>query len=360
MVCGCNASTMHVILECFCNKVYLTKRCYIKCQHLYLLLVSVKLILVKFTARDASSPAHASSSPLGGSTSRLRVSTFCVLPLWNVCTQLHEISVLMLQPSARADLTDTSHTYKSTALWKWPCQLMSNLNIHGTPLDKIMQNFIKASEASRAQELTLIIIQKYLTVANNVSSIMGCDDSWPATMPSVVPTGDCSHWSTHYIHKANRPHFYLNGQSAKLETPKMAKPYFQSWIWWQILKWEAYLHFIVTIRLVWEIFVCDRQADGRRNNAVHYYSWPRHCGGTAKKYIHIYVKSIHTWNLTKRQKQQYNGKESNSRSWLQPICRAVTSLYTVQSGLMEYTDQTRTISRNTYWHTNNQHHFNLE
>jgi len=29
-----------------------------------------------FTARDASSPAHASSSPLGGSTRRLRVRTF--------------------------------------------------------------------------------------------------------------------------------------------------------------------------------------------------------------------------------------------------------------------------------------------
>jgi len=26
------------------------------------------------------------------------------------------------------------------------------------------------------------------------------DDSWPATVPSVVPTGHCSHWSIHYIH----------------------------------------------------------------------------------------------------------------------------------------------------------------
>jgi len=26
-----------------------------------------------------------------------------------------------------------------------------------------------------------------------VSSVMGRDDSWSATVPSVVPTGDCSH-----------------------------------------------------------------------------------------------------------------------------------------------------------------------
>jgi len=34
---------------------------------------------------------------------------------------------------------------------------------------------------------------------------MGRDDSWPATVPSVVPTGDCSHWATHYIHKVSQP-----------------------------------------------------------------------------------------------------------------------------------------------------------
>jgi len=29
--------------------------------------------------------------------------------------------------------------------------------------------------------------------SDNVSSVMGRDDSWLATVPSVVPTGDCSH-----------------------------------------------------------------------------------------------------------------------------------------------------------------------
>jgi len=34
---------------------------------------------------------------------------------------------------------------------------------------------------------------------------MGRGDSLPATVPSVVPTGDCFHRASHYIHKANRP-----------------------------------------------------------------------------------------------------------------------------------------------------------
>jgi len=43
---------------------------------------------------------------------------------------------------------------------------------------------------------------------------MGRDDSWPATVPSVVPTGDCSQWS---IHKANRP---ISLRMAKVPTRK--------------------------------------------------------------------------------------------------------------------------------------------
>jgi len=39
-----------------------------------------------------------------------------------------------------------------------------------------------------------------VAITDKVSSVMGRDDSWPATVPSVVPTGDCSHWSIHYIH----------------------------------------------------------------------------------------------------------------------------------------------------------------
>jgi len=35
---------------------------------------------------------------------------------------------------------------------------------------------------------------------NKVPSVMERDDSWLATVPSVVPTYDCSHRSVHYIH----------------------------------------------------------------------------------------------------------------------------------------------------------------
>jgi len=50
---------------------------------------------------------------------------------------------------------------------------------------------------------------------------MGRDDSWPAMVPSVVPTGDCFHWSIHYIHKANRPISIRMGEvPTRKETPE--------------------------------------------------------------------------------------------------------------------------------------------
>jgi len=85
---------------------------------------------------------------------------------------------------------------------------------------------------------------------NKVSSVMGCDDSWPATVPSVVvfsftfseavhttmytmkqavPVECLDWWLFPLIHSLGQlPHFYLNGWSANPETPKMAEPYFQS------------------------------------------------------------------------------------------------------------------------------------
>jgi len=50
---------------------------------------------------------------------------------------------------------------------------------------------------------------------------MGRDDSWHAMEPSVVPTGDCSHWSIHYIHQPNRPISDWNGE---MPTRKHQKP----------------------------------------------------------------------------------------------------------------------------------------
>jgi len=51
---------------------------------------------------------------------------------------------------------------------------------------------------------------------------------------------------------------------------------------------DSYSSFLVTIclsRLVSEMFACNRQTD-RRTSADHYYSWPSHCGGPAKKTSH--------------------------------------------------------------------------
>jgi len=50
------------------------------------------------------------------------------------------------------------------------------------------------------QQRIFPVINRTDTNNNEISSAMGRDDSWPATEPSVVPTGDCSHWYIHYIH----------------------------------------------------------------------------------------------------------------------------------------------------------------
>jgi len=113
---------------------------------------------------------------------------------------------------------------------------------------------------------------------NKVSPVMRRDDSWPATVPRVMPTGDCSLWSIHYtmqLHSLAEPAvFCLNGRSANPETPKMAKPVLP------IVNLMAgsesgspvsYSSFLVTIclaRLVLEIFACERQTDGQTTQTI--------------------------------------------------------------------------------------------
>jgi len=94
--------------------------------------------------------------------------------------------------------------------------------------------------------------------SNKVSSVMGLVDSWPATVSSVVvfffsfmklcirqykqavPVECLDWWLFPLIHSLGKlPHFCLNGQSSNPETPKIAKPYFRSRSWWQILNREA-------------------------------------------------------------------------------------------------------------------------
>jgi len=67
-------------------------------------------------------------------------------------------------------------------------------------------------------------------VFNKLSPVMGRDNSWPATVTSVVtvPTGPFAIFTI-----AQPAHFCLSGRSANPETPKMAEPYFRSQIWWQ-------------------------------------------------------------------------------------------------------------------------------
>jgi len=64
---------------------------------------------------------------------------------------------------------------------------------------------------------------------------MGRDDSWPATVPNVVPTGDCFHWSIHYIHKANRP---ISVSMA--EVPTRYDYYDWTMVPLSVLSWNSY------------------------------------------------------------------------------------------------------------------------
>jgi len=122
---------------------------------------------------------------------------------------------------------------------------------------------------------------------------MGRDDSWPATVPSVAPTGDCSHWSIHYIHQVNRPISVWMGEMPTQKHPK----------WWNCTSDHedsesgspvSYSSFLITTRLsrlVSEIFPCDkhtdRQTDRETDNVDHYYSWPPHCGGPTNNMMHF-------------------------------------------------------------------------
>jgi len=83
----------------------------------------------------------------------------------------------------------------------------------------------------------------YIIYFNKLSSIMGCGDSWPTIVPSVVPTGDCSHWS---IQSDGR--FWIGKPSFLLEIPSNHTSILQSF--GDICMWQT-----------------DRQMD----NADHYY-----------------------------------------------------------------------------------------
>jgi len=59
---------------------------------------------------------------------------------------------------------------------------------------------------------------------------------------------------------------------------------------------DSYSCFLVTIllsRLVSEIFVYDKQTDGKTDNADHYYSWPHIVAGQLKMRSYVLHVLIH-------------------------------------------------------------------
>jgi len=87
------------------------------------------------------------------------------------------------------------------------------------------------------------------------------------TTKQAVPVECLDWWLFTLIHSLGQlSHFCLNGWTANPETPKMAQPYFQSWIRWQILNRKAQIPIRVSqtirlSRLVSEIFARDRRTD---------------------------------------------------------------------------------------------------
>jgi len=139
---------------------------------------------------------------------------------------------------------------------------------------------------------------------------MGRDDSWPATVPSVVvfsfsfsddardvhdETGSASRVSRLVTVPTDpfiRPtaHFCLNGRSPDPETPQnggTVLPIANLMVDSESGSPVSLSSILVTIRLsrlVSEIFACDRQMDRQtdgRTSVDHYCSWPPHCVGPA-------------------------------------------------------------------------------
>jgi len=98
--------------------------------------------------------------------------------------------------------------------------------------------------------------------------VMGRDDSWPATAPSVVPTGDCS---TDLFATFTRPTSPFLSEWAKFrpgntQNGRTVFPIANLMADSESGSPVSYSSFLVTIclsRLVSEIFACDRLTDGQ-------------------------------------------------------------------------------------------------
>jgi len=114
---------------------------------------------------------------------------------------------------------------------------------------------------------------------------MGRDDSWLATVPSVV-TVPTDPFTTFTMPTGPFLFEWAKCQTANTQNGGTALPIANLVADSESGSPSSYSRFIVTIglpRLVSEIFACDRQTD----NADHYYSWPPHCGGPANKCLAV-------------------------------------------------------------------------
>jgi len=126
---------------------------------------------------------------------------------------------------------------------------------------------------------------------NKVSSVMGRDDSWPATVPSVVPTGVTvptdlfitftrptgpflSEWAK------CQPRNTQNGLTVLPIANLMAESESGSPVSYSSFLVNMFMSLSFADICVWQT---DRRTDGRMDNVDHYYSWPPHCHEPANR-----------------------------------------------------------------------------
>jgi len=100
---------------------------------------------------------------------------------------------------------------------------------------------------------------------------MGRDDSWPATVPSVVLSLRCS-----LLEKASRKYPEWRNRTSNCESDGrfwIGKPRFQ-------FEFPSN-HMSISLSFG---DICAWQRDRETDNADQYYSWPPHCGRTANKW----------------------------------------------------------------------------
>jgi len=104
-------------------------------------------------------------------------------------------------------------------------------------------------------------------------SVMGRDDSWPSTMPSVVPTGDCS--TDPFTTFTGPTGLFLSEwakcRSGNTQNGRTVHPTANLIADSESGSPSSHSRFIVTVhlsRLVSEIFTCDRQTDRRTTRTI--------------------------------------------------------------------------------------------